>query len=108
MDVSDHLKAYVSEIIKLSPNDEELYQFVRHLEKHNSVKDVVSWSNKEYMGSKWPRVHDTTGVKPGGKLHIDYGFSVEGFSCYLRLDEHVASEFIEFIKESRDSNEILG
>ena len=106
MKIAEQMKTYVYEIILLSPSDEEMYQFVLNLEKRNLVKDIVTWSDKEYHGSKWPRVHDTTGVKPEGRLHIDYGFSIDGFSCHLRLDEQSTPKFIEFINELRRSKEI--
>jgi hypothetical protein len=106
MRIAEQMKIYVNEIILLSTTDEELYQFVRHLEINNLVKDVVSWSDKEYQGSQWPRIHDNSGVKSGGRLHIDYGFSIDGFSCHLTLDEKSAPDFIEFIKELRHSNQI--
>jgi hypothetical protein len=107
MKIEEQMKMYVNEIILLSPTDEEMYQFVLSLEKHDLVKDVVTWSDKEYHGSQWPRVHDTTGVKPGGRLHIDYGFSIDGFSCHLTLDEKSAPEFIYFIKELKRSKGML-
>jgi hypothetical protein len=107
MKISEQMKIYVNEIILLSPTDEEMYLFVRHLEKHNLVNGVVSWSDKEYKGSQWPRVHDTSGAKPGGRLHIDYGFSIDGFSCHLTLDEQRAPDFIEFIKELKRSKQML-
>ena len=106
MKTAEQMKIYVNEIILLSPTDEELYQYVLYLEKHNLVKDTVAWSDKEYHGSQWPRIHDSTGVKPRGRSHIDYGFSIDGFSCHLTLDEKRAPEFIEFVKELRRSNEM--
>ncbi len=107
MKIADQMEIYVNEIIILSPTEEEIYMFVRHLEKHNLVCGTVSWGDKEYHGSQWPRIHDSSGVKPGGKLHIDYGFSIDGFSCHLTLDEQGAPDFIEFIKELRNSKQIL-
>ena len=54
MKTSEQMKIYVNEIILLSPTDEEMYLFVRHLEKHNLVMALYHGVIKNIMAPNGP------------------------------------------------------
>jgi len=89
----ENVKKFLKEIRELNPTCDEIQEY-----GENAGYGVVTITNSErYFG---PRLHDTWGTKSGGRVHIDIGCR----GCHLMLDQGVAKDFIEFIKEKRGLN----
>jgi len=84
------LKKACVEIERLSPTCEEIEEYAE-----NAVYGTVTSARSEdYFGS---RLHNTWGVKEGGRVHIDIGCC----GHHLMLDKYSAEGFIQFIKNKR-------
>ena len=62
---------------------------------------VTRSRSQQYFG---PTLHDTWGVKRGGRVHIDLGCG----GYHLMLDKYSAWDFVEFVKEERSIHEHTG
>ena len=80
----------LDEIRRLDPTCEEIVAYGQQA----SYGEVTFSDSKQYFP---PRLHDTWGLKRGGRVHIDMGCS----GYHLMLDKHGAAGFIEFIKTRR-------
>ena len=82
----------LKEIRELSPSCEEIVEYAQG----GGYGTVTYTSSDNYFG---PRLHDTWGVKFGGRVHIDIGC----IGYHLMLDKRTAWGFVEFIKRKRGS-----
>ena len=84
------LEGALEEIKALDPTGDEIEKFAEKA----GYGIVTSTENENYFG---PRLHNTWGVKFGGRVHIDIGCC----GYHLMLDKKAVWEFIEFIKSER-------
>ena len=80
----------LDEIKKLNPTPEQIEEYGKEW-----VYGVVTYT--EDRGYSPPRLHDTWGLKSGGRVHIDIGSG----GVHLMLDKDAAWDFIDFIKNKR-------
>jgi len=85
--------AALDEIEKLQPTCEEIEEYGESA----NYGEVTITENERYFP---PRLHDTWGIKQGGRVHIDMGCK----GVHLMLDQYNAIEFINFIKRKRGIN----
>jgi len=91
--VRERLEKALAEIKRLDPTCEEIEEYGK-----NAGYGVVTFTeSEEYFG---PRLHDTWGVKSGGRVHIDIGCC----GYHLMLDKNYAEYFIQFIKDKRKAS----
>lgn len=83
------LEKALDEILQLNPTCDEIVAF-------SKVSGHWTHSNNDRYFS--PRLHDSWGVKLGGRVHIDLGCA----GIHLMLTKESASVFINFIKDNRD------
>lgn len=88
------LKRSLEEIRSLDPTCDEIVEFAKDAE----FGVVTTTESENYFG---PRLHNTRGLKSGGRVHIDIG--CRGY--HLMLDKNIASAFIEFIEHKRRTEE---
>ena len=79
-----------AEIIGLTPTCEEIEAY-----GEKGYYGAVKYTG--LSGYHKPKIHNTWGVKYGGRVHIDIGCG----GYHLMLDRGFAFDFIEFIKECR-------
>ena len=80
------------EIEALKPTPEEI-------EEYGKIASYGAATYTDEEGYFPPRLHDTWGLKSGGRVHIDIGSG----GVHLMLDKDEARDFIEFIKTERKS-----
>ena len=84
------LREALKEIRQLEPTCDEIEEF-----GEMAGYGMVTYTNaRRYFP---PMLHDTWGVKRGGRVHIDIGCN----GTHLMLDKYAAFGFIDFIKEKR-------
>jgi len=84
------LEKALEEIKSLDPTCEEIEEY-----GENAGYGVVTHTMEEQYFR--PHLHDTYGLKQGGRVHIDIGCG----GCHLMLDRYEAWYFIAFIKDKR-------
>ena len=91
--VRERVKIALETIKSLNPTCEEIQEY-----GENADYGVVTHTdNEEYFA---PHLHDTWGLKMGGRVHIDIGCC----GTHLMLDKDHAENFIEFIKGKRNTD----
>jgi len=88
--VTEKLEKSFKEINSLDPTCDEITEY-----GENAGYGVVTFSEKK--GYFAPKLHDTWGLKQGGRVHIDIGCD----EYHLMLDKDYAEDFIVFIKNKR-------
>lgn len=86
----EEIKKSLAKIEGLGPTCEDIIAYAARAE-HGTVTKAHS---DEYFRA---RIHDTWGVKSGGRVHIDLGCA----GHHLMLDRRHAKEFIKFIEDRR-------
>ena len=80
----------LAKIKQLRPTCDEILAYAEH-----AGHGIVTFTGaKRYFP---PRLHNTWGMKWGGRVHIGLGCC----GCHLMLDKHYAPRFIEFIEKAR-------
>jgi len=82
------------ELRKLNWSKEDVVDFV----KIADYGAATTCKGKDFFG---PDIHDTWGVKKGGRVHIDLGAA----GIHLMLDRQNARRFIEFLKERQKTTD---
>ncbi len=88
--VTEELEKALEEIKQLDPTCDEIKEYGECVEH-----GVVTLTESEECFK--PQLHDTWGMKVGGRVHIDIGCG----GYHLMLDKKRAKDFIRFIKEKR-------
>lgn len=88
--VLEYMKEALEEIKKLNPTPSEIEEYAE-----GAGYGTVTYTDK--MGYFPPRLHDTWGIKRGGRVHIDIGSG----GYHLMLDKDIVQGFIDSIKENR-------
>lgn len=81
----------LDEILQLNPTCDEIIAF--------SENYPGTWTHSNAKGFFRPRLHDTWGIKRGGRVHIDLGCA----GHHVMLTKKTADVFIDFIKDKRHS-----
>ena len=92
--VREELQHALEEIEELNPSSDEIQEY-----GENAGYGVVTYTGDEVYFP--PHLHDTWGLKQGGRVHIDIG----SLGTHLMLDKVFAWDFIEFIKEKRKAGD---
>ena len=77
------------------PSCEEIKKYSNYLYSRKIDHGVVT--NSENVQYFPPKLHNTLGKKPNGRVHIDIGCC----TYHLMLDKKWAKDFIKFIKGER-------
>ena len=84
------LEPALKEMEELEPTPEEIQEYGKDI----GYGVVTYTQNMHYFP---PKLHDTWGIKRGGRIHIDIGSD----GVHLMLDKFSAWDFIDFIKDKR-------
>lgn len=84
------VEAALDEINRLKPTCDEIEEYGKQAE----YGEVTRPDNLGYFP---PKLHDSWGLKKGGRVHIDVGCR----GVHLMLDQYNAFVFIDFIKQKR-------
>ncbi len=94
--VRGQLQRALEEIQRLNPIREEIEEYG----KDAGYGEVTYTIDMRYHA---PRLHDTWGLKYGGRVHIDIGSG----GTHLMLDKDSVRDFIQFLETKRKSNNKL-
>ena len=86
----DRMVICYNEIKALNPTPKEI-------EKYDDLYGGYEVSTITNNNNYFLRLHNTWGLKRGGRIHIDIGVN----QIHLMLDKNTAPEFIDFIKKAR-------
>ena len=90
--VMQRLTQSLEEIQQLKPTCKEILAF-----RPQPVQGVATYTESDRYFA--PKLHNTWGLKSGGRVHIDIGCC----GCHLMLDKNNAEDFIKFIREMRQN-----
>ena len=85
--VYEKVEKSFDKIIELNPTCDEIEKYAKEADY-----GAVTYANGEEKFG--PKIHNTWGIKRGGRVHIDIG--CRGY--HLMLDKHNAEDFIQFIE----------
>ncbi|MDP2218069.1 MAG: hypothetical protein Q8J68_12375 [Methanolobus sp.] len=102
MKIREKMEQWLCEILVMDISDEEMEKFVRHVQFDNMWHGVVSCNSNPNRYYGLPSIHDTYGMKWGGRMHIDMGYP----GVHIMLGRHAAPYFINYIKELRKQNNL--
>ena len=91
--VRQELESALREMQELEPTTEEIEEYGK-----TAGYGVVTYTQSTRYFP--PSLHDTWGLKHGGRVHIDIGSN----GTHLMLDKFSAWDFIDFIKDRRKSH----
>lgn len=89
--VRAELEQALDQIKRLEPTPEEIAEYA---EQEAGYGVVTAARQQGYFG---PRLHDTWGIKRGGRVHID----IVSLGYHLMLNKYYAWNFIDFIRDKR-------